>query len=435
MKYRIVLVLLMAVCTGVGAQQVDWVEMAPMPEPVSNNAVTTATVNGTPHVFSFSGIDTSKDWFGIHLKGFRYNTATNSWDTIPPLPDLNGGKIAAGASTVRNKIYIIGGYHVASNYSETSSGKVHIYDPQTNSYLPDGASIPVPIDDQVQAVWRDSLIFVVSGWSNNGNVANVQIYNPSANQWQTGTSVPNSTNWKVFGGSGAILGDTLYYAGGARSTGSFSAVSFFRKGYINPDNPTEINWTGYDAPMSLGYRMGATVWNDQPIWIGGSNVTYNFDGIAYNGSGGVPALDRITRYDPVTGQLNQVFGVMPPIMDLRGIGELGGNAYLIAGGMTENQEVTDRTILLTINNLTDIRYPKSPAMVNVYPNPASNSIQIQQEGRFLLEIIDANGRAIWRKPVQGYEVIDIRALQNGVYSLKLISEERVHAIGKLVVTD
>ncbi len=414
---------------------VNWVEMAPMPEPVSNNAVTSATVNGTPHVFSFGGIDASKDWFGIHLKAFRYNTDTDVWDTIPPLPDLNGGKIAAAASTVKNKIYIIGGYHVASNYSETSSNKVHIYDPETNTYLADGTPIPIPIDDQVQAVWRDSLIFVVTGWSNTGNVANVQIYNPSTNSWQTGTSVPNSTNWKVFGGSGAIVGDTIYYAGGARSTGSFAAVSFFRKGYINPDNPAEITWTGYDAPLALGYRMGAAVWNAQPLWIGGSDVTYNFDGIAYNGSGGVPALDRITRYDPVTGQLSQVFGVMPPVMDLRGIGELGGNAYLIAGGMAENQEVTDRTILLTINNLTDVRYPTAPPGVSVYPNPASHSIQVQKEGRFFMEIIDASGRTVWRKPVEGYEVIDIRALKNGIYSLKLFQKGEIKDTGKLVVID
>lgn len=90
--------------------------MAPMPMAISNNAVTAATVNGVPHVFSFSGIDSTKIFSGISLKSFRYNTQTDSWDTIAPLPDTRG-KIAAGASTVKNKIYIIGGYYVFPNGS------------------------------------------------------------------------------------------------------------------------------------------------------------------------------------------------------------------------------------------------------------------------------------------------------------------------------
>ncbi|GJM35224.1 MAG: hypothetical protein DHS20C18_42250 [Saprospiraceae bacterium] len=415
------------------AQQINWQEMAPMPEPVSNNAVTTAMVGGVPYLFSFAGIDTSKDWFGIHNKAFRYNTATNVWDTIPALADPSGGKIAAGASTVKNKIYIIGGYHVASNYSETSSDKVHIYDPETNTYLPDGAPIPVPIDDQVQAVWRDSLIYVITGWSNTTNVANVQIYNPAENGWLTGTSVPNNTNWKVFGGSGVIIGDTIYYAGGARSTGSFSAVSFFRKGYINPEDPTNISWIGNNEPQALGYRMGASVWNAKPIWIGGSDVTYNFDGIAYNGSGGVPALERITYYDPALGSLSQVSGFTPPAMDLRGIGKLGENAFLIAGGMAESQQVTDRTILVTIGGLTPVAQLKTPENFSVYPNPASHTIRLQQEGRFVLEIIDASGRRIWRKRVEGGKDIDIKSLKVGVYTLNVYQKKVIMQVGRLVV--
>jgi N-acetylneuraminic acid mutarotase len=198
------------------AQVIQWEYLVNMPEAVSNNAVASATVDDTTYIYSFAGIDTSRDWFGIHLKGFRYNVQSQVWDTIAPLPDPNGGKIAAGASNVKGKIYIIGGYHVASNYSEISSAKVHIYDPTTNSYLPDGADIPVAIDDQVQAVWRDSLIYVITGWSNSNNVNNVQIYNPSTDTWTTGTPVPNNSQYKVFGGSGTIVGDSIYYIGGAR---------------------------------------------------------------------------------------------------------------------------------------------------------------------------------------------------------------------------
>ena len=150
-----------------------WTELNSMPERISNNAVTQGIDgSGNVNVYSFSGIDSTKLYSGINLKSYRYNVTTAIWDTIASLPD-GQGKIAAGASTIKNKIYIIGGYYVNANGSEVSSAKVHVYDPVTNNYLLDGVDIPVAIDDHVQAVWRDSLIFVVTGWNNNNNVPDV----------------------------------------------------------------------------------------------------------------------------------------------------------------------------------------------------------------------------------------------------------------------
>ena len=192
-----------------------WTEINSMPERISNNAVTQGVDgSGNINVYSFSGIDSTKLYSGINLKSYRYNVTTALWETIASLPD-GQGKIAAGASTIKNKIYIIGGYHVNANGSEVSSAKVHVYDPTTNTYLLDGAEIPVPIDDHVQAVWRDSLIYVVTGWSNNNNVPDVQIYDPAHDNWLIGTATPNITQYKMFGASGVIIGDTIYYNGGS----------------------------------------------------------------------------------------------------------------------------------------------------------------------------------------------------------------------------
>ena len=172
-------------------------EVGTLPEPVSNNAVCKGFVNDTPFVYSFSGIDTTKIYSGIHLKSFRFNTVTGQVIQLPDLPDAMG-KIAAGASRIDNVIYIIGGYHVFSNGAETSSSKVHRFDIASNSFLADGTDIPVSIDDHVQAVWRDSLIYVITGWSNTGNVPDVQIYDPVSDSWLAGTSTPNTHDYKSF---------------------------------------------------------------------------------------------------------------------------------------------------------------------------------------------------------------------------------------------
>jgi len=415
-------------------QTVNWQQLAPMPEAVSNNAVATAETGDVQYVYSFAGIDTTKDWFGIHLRSFRYNTISNSWDTIPPLPDPNGGKIAAAASNVKGKIYIIGGYHVASNYSEISSSKVHIFAPQTNTYLPDGTDIPVPIDDQVQAVWRDSLIYVITGWSNSNNVNNVQIYNPATDSWAAGTPVPNNSQYKVFGASGTIIGDTIYYTGGARFAFNFPATTYFRKGYINPEDPIDITWESIAAPAAKGYRMAATQYDGQALWIGGSDITYNFDGIAYNGSGGVPPLGRLKLYSPASGQLTEFSELFPPLMDLRGVADIGNNQYILAGGMLNGQEVTDQTLMLTIDQLSasseaDISLNWTTAL---YPNPAEEIVFINLTEVSRVRIFSMAGNFVKEFITSGHS-FPASSLPRGLYIIELWNNAERIGLDKLII--
>lgn len=327
------------------AQTWQWTELSPMPFATSNNAVCGLEVNGSEQVFSFGGIDTSKIYSGIHKRCFRYDVGADTWSEIDTLPDVKS-KIASSASAVKGKIYIIGGYTVTSTGNETSSNRVHIYNPVSEAFEPDGAAIPFPIDDQVQCVWRDSLIFVVTGWSNTGNVPRVQIYNPALNQWTAGTSTPSTAFFTAFGASGSIIGDTLYYFGGA-SGGSFDARRYMRKGYINPNDPTDVTWTLMeDAPGDQSYRAACSSIDNTIFWVGGSAVSYNYNGIAYNGSGGVSPSARILHFNNAVYQyadeINQPYGVM----DLRGIAELNNNRWIVCGGMDSNQVVRPRTFLL-----------------------------------------------------------------------------------------
>ena len=419
------------------AQDIVWETLAPMPERVTNNAVTGATVNGVPYVYSFSGLDSTKSCLGDHLRSFRYNTVTNEWETIAPLPDPIGGKIAAGASTVKNKIYIIGGYHLEANgnvCNEISSSVVHIYDPETNSYLPDGATLIKAIDDQVQAVWRDSLIYVISGWSNTSNVRDVQIYNPTDDQWMNGTTLPSIPNWRVFGASGIIIQDTIYYIGGAGNwNGSnFPPTLYFRKGYINPENPSEISWTNNLDPTSKGYRMGAAEFEGKGLWIGGADISYNFDGIAYNGSGGVPPLDRITIYDPDINDLQQISGFIPAVMDLRGMAKISDNEFIIAGGMLEDQQVSDQTYLIRIDALTGIEEAKETSL-RLFPNPVKDQLHIIGEGPSDVELLDIYGRLVLNREISGNTTIDLSHIAPGIYYLRASKDDVLMGMKKLVL--
>ncbi len=320
----------------------SWTELDTMPFRTSNNAVCEATVNGQEYVYSFGGIDGTKTSNGIHQRSFAYDVSGNAWTEVSPLPD-SLGKIAMGASFVNEKIYIIGGYHVLANGAEVSSNRVHIFNPLSQNFEADGASVPLAIDDHVQCVYKDSLIFVVTGWSNSANVTNVQIYNPALNEWTNGTPVPNTSFFKSFGASGTIVGDTIYYYG----VQPFTARRYLRKGYIDPTDPTTITWL-YDgeSPGDASYRAACSSAGASVFWVGGASIAYNFDGLAYTNSAGVEPSARILHYTISEQQYYDEVAEPFGIMDLRGIAKLTNGRWIIAGGMDSNQVVSNRTFLL-----------------------------------------------------------------------------------------
>ena len=71
-------------------------------------------------------------------------------------------------------------------------------------------------------------------------MSDVQIYDPTQDNWQNGTSVPNTNDYRVFGSQAVIVEDVIYYYGGASMGSNFPALSILRIGLIDPNNPTDI---------------------------------------------------------------------------------------------------------------------------------------------------------------------------------------------------
>lgn len=407
--------------------QISITEVAELPVRISNNAVSEGFIEGKPYLYSFGGIDSSKKYSGIHLKSYRFNIDNNTTIQIPNLPDTLG-KIAAAASRIGNTIYISGGYHVFQNNTEISSNKMHRYDIISNTYLADGKNIPVATDDHVQAVWRDSLIYLITGWSNTGNIPDVQIYNPSLDAWEVGTAIPNNHFYKSFGASGTISGDTIYYFGGA-SSGSFGPQNQLRKGVINPQEPIQIDWSISVPDSSVkGYRMAATKLDDFVYWVGGSKGTYNYDGIAYNGSGGVPPSDRVlfTAINNLSwGQIQ--LEEIP--MDLRGIAEINDSVKYVAGGMLENQWVSNKIFKIELENpeISGVESSMKKSAFDVYPNPAYDLllVKLEVQSKMTLQIRNVWGQTIKREEnLDLSKPIDIAPLASGVYFLEVFDEKR-----------
>lgn len=406
--------------------------LAEMPEAVSNNAVTLAEVNGQQYLYSFAGIDETKMFDGIHKRCFRYDLASDQWESIPDLPN-GGGRIAAGASTVKNKIYVFGGYEVFEDGTEKSFTLGHVFDPSINDFLPDAAPIPVPIDDHVQAVYKDSLIFLVTGWSDDDNVPNVQIYDTSTDSWQVGTPTPDNSSYKAFGASGCIVGDTLYYSGGVRiGAGSFIMATTFRKAYINPFDPTDLTWYLDNVFSSKGYRMAAGVlYERKPVWIGGSDIAYNYDGLAYANGEGVEPMERILVYQP---SLESFYTNLLDLklMDLRGLAQVNDHTTIVCGGMLSGQEVSNKTFKIEFSPVSNQEITNEFSLA--YPNPSNGEIHLSNSEYEELILLNIRGREIRRFKLVADQSIDLKSIDSGLYYLLFKREGELDAIQKLVIS-
>lgn len=406
-----------------------------MPEPVSNNAVCgwqEDSPSSNFYVYSFGGIDSTQQSSGIHLKSWKYDLNNDTWTDLPSLPDTLG-KLASGASEIDGIIYIIGGYHVFTNGSELSSHKVHRFDCQGDTFLSDGADIPIAIDDHVQAVWNDSLIYVVTGWSNFRNVKNVQVYNPKKNAWMVATDVPNTNDYKSFGAGGFIDGNTIYYYGGAQFDTNFPIQSVLRIGKINEENPLEIEWsdTTYSNEHAL-YRSVA-IMLDNPTWIGGSRITYNYDPIAYNGSGVVvpaAAIQQLENDEMTVSNCDDV------IMDYRGLAhKMNTGEVFLAGGIGRFGVTSDQLLKLYYMPQS-IDENGVQNKVSVFPNPSHGLVRIYSEKQIRnIEVYDLAGSRISSTISNGSKEVELRIdySNQGMYILRLEFENQTTIHRKIIL--
>ncbi|NNE10582.1 MAG: galactose oxidase, partial [Gemmatimonadetes bacterium] len=311
------LAFLAALLPAAPAHAANWQTHAPLPEPLGNNAVTGHTFGDTCYIYSFMGIDTTKIWSGVSQSAYRLNTVTNQWQTLPDVPGPLG-RIAALAVGCGDKVYLFGGYTVAMSGTEVSLDAVDIFDPATMTWSA-GAPIPVPVDDMVGGAWRDTLVYLVSGWSQTGNITNTQVYSPSNDSWDQATPFPTEG---TFGGAGGVAGDFLVYADGVK--GNFLMRNRVHRGAIDPGNPLVITWDGSGKhPGPALYRMASgTTDSVRMIFSGGTDNPYNFDGIGYNS---VPSEPVATTWSYFPSTEVEIFHAdkPTPTMDHRGFARCG----------------------------------------------------------------------------------------------------------------
>jgi hypothetical protein len=316
---------------------VVWKAGPPLPVPVTNNAVAAVATDAGVAVFSFLGLDATKLWSGATNAAYRWDVGSpEGWRPVESVP--GPGRLGATAQVVRGKIYLFGGYTVAADGEARSVASVNVYDPASGSWSR-GRDIPVPVDDAVSGVWRDSLIVLVGGWRTDASLDRVQWYDPAADRWTEATPVPGTP---VFGHAGAVVGDHIVYVDGATAvddTRRFAVDTAAWIGDVTSENPSRVVWSPLREHPAPGlYRAAGGSVGGLALFVGGSERPYNLDGIGYDG---VPAepVRQVLAYAPRAGNWRNL--AAPPVatMDHRNLGVAGGMVFLV-GGMESGQTVS-----------------------------------------------------------------------------------------------
>lgn len=402
--------ILLALCafvitTPLSAQLVGhWESRSPMPVSRANMATASMEIGDTTWIYTFMGIDSTKACgSGIKLESYKYNTVSDVWTQIASVPDSEG-RIAASAHGINGKVYLIGGYKVFSGCSEFTSPRVDIYDPATDSWSL-GDSVPTPTDDHVQVNFKDSLLILVSGWSQNTNIRNVQVYDTYLDTWSQSNLIPGVG---LFGHCGGLINDSLlYYLDGVRISGfNFVLINQFVEGVIDPTNLGVISWSLIGQhPGDRVYRGGGIGYGDRLIITGGTNNAYNIDGIGYNNQPSVES-GRTFGYHPATGNWEEYAHNPDSVMDVRQLVPVGSDRFYVVGGMEASQTVTNKVSVFVVDTVTVGRVSPMPLdfelRLRLSHAGQDHRIELTKEqiGRIELEIFDLNARQIGKRVVE-----------------------------------
>ena len=312
-------------------------DLPPLPIPVTNAAVANGTIEGVQWIVSLLGVDSTKRWSGITQRAHAWTSETRQWRRLPDVPGPHG-RLASSAQIIRDRVFLLGGYTVDSAGKERSVANVDIYDPREREWRR-GADIPVAIDDAVIGVYRDSLLYVISGWHDTNSVQTVQLYDVVRDAWYATTPIPGPG---VFGHSGGLSGNTIVFVDGAvRQAGpvKYRLISQVWIGTIDKKQPTIISWrVGPAHPGPPVYRAAVGVCGAQIVFAGGTANPYNYNGIGYDGRPSEPVALEF-GFDTKRGTWEQGPPLTSPSMDHRGMAVVGDTAWIL-GGMRAKQAVS-----------------------------------------------------------------------------------------------
>lgn len=180
-----------------------WETMAPLP----SARVFEAVVGNGPYLYAIGGTSDAGATTPTNTN-FRYNTATNAWDTMTAMP---ASLYSVDGIAIDGKIYIPGGQTGSSTYDATT----YVYDIAGNSWTSIATSGGYTGRSQYQVVAIGTNLYVLGGITAGASTTQVWTLDTTTGTWSAGMPMQRS---RTSFSAGAING-VIYAAGGVAYPG------------------------------------------------------------------------------------------------------------------------------------------------------------------------------------------------------------------------
>jgi len=337
-----------------------------LPEARANNPVARAVSGGDVVWFTGLGIAPGKTWRDLRAEGWIHRDDDESgWQSVPALPPFKGlsGRLGSHAAVIGGRVHVIGGYTVAEDHSERSTPGIYRLAVTPRPEWTRVATMPVPVDDAVALVHDDRFVYLVSGWSDTGNVNLVQVWDSRADAWRQAEPWPGAP---VFGHAGGMVDDRIVVCGGARieypdpGPRRFVESEACWLGTIRPDDRYRLDWKPL-PPMPGGARYRAAAAGgvfdgvERVVFAGGADRPYNYNGQGYDGAP-ARAFRSVVSFNLDAGRWECHQPMPKASMDHRGL-VIAGEELVLIGGMNAEREVVAGTRKFALSSPVDCRSP------------------------------------------------------------------------------
>jgi len=322
-------------------------DLAPLPSPLTNNAVTDVRINGQVLVYSFMGLGPERKWNSVSNAAYALNLKYNKWTTIRSSP--GSGRLGATAASAQQQIFLVGGFVPDQSGLQAVVPDLTIYDPVGLRWYR-GPDLPTPVRDAVSGVSRDRYIYVIGGLARNGPTNAVQIYDVQDRHWLEATPFPGMP---VFGHAGTVVGDTIIYVDGAKKNPAGNRPPYIPSdecwmGRLDRHDPRKIQWSKLPPhPGAARYRIaaGGSDRDMKAYFAGGSEAIYDYNGIGLDGKPAEPS-PVVFAYNLRNNAWETIQpNATNPTMDHHGL-TATSDGLIVVGGMAAGPKVIANTVVL-----------------------------------------------------------------------------------------
>jgi N-acetylneuraminic acid mutarotase len=262
-----------------------WTKLKPNPVPVHHGAA--AAIGKKFYLFGgFRIPDTGKVGWYPENRAWAYDTQTQIWSELPPMPTPRG---AQAAVAVGNMIYVVGGAKIPSGMNLPDGlspggpveilGTTEMFDTERNSWTT-LKTMTLPRNHH-DVAYLDGKLYVIggavgscfpSGWA--ANVSMNEVYDIATDTWSTRAPMPTARS-----GVGAVVIDgKIYVIGGEGWVEELGGVFRNNEAY----DPSSDSWAEKTPMPTARHGFAKGVLDGKLYAVSGVSILHMFSVVAVN---------------------------------------------------------------------------------------------------------------------------------------------------------